>query len=460
MANRLKKNKATSQSNIVKEIRNWSIFILLIKFIIIFNIPAQIAQLGSGENIILRGIWPGSDAENYLMAYLGLIKDGVFSPVSSLNYFPAGYPLVIYLLSFFGKSWVFITLSIVQSIIFSFAVYLFATQLVKTRLQKYSYLVFLFIVLNPTLSLYSLIIGYESLAVSGFLIVLALITKDLVEKNEKNFLKYLLFNSLVIGFISFLQPRLIVSGIILNLVWILSRRTIKVASYMILLTLLLTLFFPATLVFRNNKAIGENVISTNLGGTMMIGAGDKATGGYVVGDTGIKCETTGSVGEQDSQRVRCAIDWYLSNPENLPKLFFNKTIYFWSPWSGPLGNGTMARNPWLEINPIQQIIYTPDGNRLVFGSFGKLISWIWIFSGLMLMVYGFLVTWRQGGIERFIANLALSVIVLNTAISLVTIGDHRFRLPIMGFSLFLQVIGLKTLLSGGKSQMVDQPRLR
>lgn len=460
MANRLKNHNITSQSNIVRKFRNWSICILLIKFIIIFNIPAQLAQLGSGENIVIRGIWPGSDAENYLMAYLGLVKEGVFSPISSLNYFPAGYPLFIYFLSFFGKSWVFITLPIVQSIIFSFAAYFFATQLAKTRLQKYSYLVFLFIILNPTLSLYSLIIGYESLTASGFLIVLALIIKDLVEKNEKNFLNYLVINSLIIGFLSFVQPRLIVSGIFLNLVWILSRKTIKIASYMITLTLLITLFFPASLVFRNNQAIGENVISTNLGGAMMIGAGDKATGGYVVGDTGIECATTGSVGEQDSQRVRCAIDWYLSNPEKLPKLFFNKTIYFWSPWSGPLGNGTMARNPWLEINPIQQIIYTPDGNRLVFGGFGKAISWLWIFGGLMLMVYGYLVTWRQKGIEQLIASLALSAIVLNTAISLVTIGDHRFRLPIMGLSLFLQAIGLKTLLRGGRAQMVDQPRLR
>ena len=104
--------------------------------------------------------------------------------------------------------------------------------------------------------------------------------------------------------------------------------------------------------------------------------------------------------------------------------------------------------------------YTPDGNRLVFGSFGKLISWVWIFGGLMLMVYGYLVIWRQRGIEQLIASLALSAIVLNTAISLVTIGDHRFRLPIMGFSLFLQAVGLKTLLRGGKAQMVDQPRLR
>jgi hypothetical protein len=76
------------------------------------------------------------------------------------------------------------------------------------------------------------------------------------------------------------------------------------------------------------------------------------------------------------------------------------------------------------------------------------------------MVYGYLVTRRQRGIEQLIASLALSAIVLNTAISLVTIGDHRFRLPIMGFSLFLQAVGLKTLLRGGKAQMVDQPRLR
>jgi hypothetical protein len=59
-----------------------------------------------------------------------------------------------------------------------------------------------------------------------------------------------------------------------------------------------------------------------------------------------------------------------------------------------------------------------------------------------------------------LAALALIAVGTNWAISLVTIGDHRFRIPIMGLSLFLQAIGLKTLLRGGKPAMVDGPALR
>jgi hypothetical protein len=51
-------------------------------------------------------------------------------------------------------------------------------------------------------------------------------------------------------------------------------------------------------------------------------------------------------------------------------------------------------------------------------------------------------------------------ITTNWLITLLTIGDHRFRIPIMGMSLFLQAIGLKTLFSGGKAPMVDGPALR
>jgi hypothetical protein len=56
--------------------------------------------------------------------------------------------------------------------------------------------------------------------------------------------------------------------------------------------------------------------------------------------------------------------------------------------------------------------------------------------------------------------MAMISIITNLLISLISIGDHRFRIPIMGMSLFLQAIGLKTLFKGGKAVIVDGPTLR
>jgi hypothetical protein len=121
----------------------------------------------------------------------------------------------------------------------------------------------------------------------------------------------------------------------------------------------------------------------------------------------------------------------------------------------------MARNPWLTTSPIRDIAQNSiEGNKLVNQGFGKFVSWLWLISGLVLLIYGFFVLWKIGSLERFLALLAMLIVGSNLVISLMTIGDHRFRIPIMGMSLFLQAIGLKTLLRGGKAPIVDGPSLR
>jgi hypothetical protein len=96
----------------------------------------------------------------------------------------------------------------------------------------------------------------------------------------------------------------------------------------------------------------------------------------------------------------------------------------------------------------------------VYGGFGKVISWLWLLSGLALLLYGYFTLWRQNSLERLIGNLAMVAVTTNWLITLFTIGDHRFRVPVMGLSLFLQAIGLKTLFKGGKAPIVDGPSLR
>jgi hypothetical protein len=43
-------------------------------------------------------VWYGADAENYLYGVLGLLKDGFQSTEGTLHYWPAGYPLLIWVL--------------------------------------------------------------------------------------------------------------------------------------------------------------------------------------------------------------------------------------------------------------------------------------------------------------------------------------------------------------------------
>ncbi|MFM7986047.1 MAG: hypothetical protein ACKPKO_42710, partial [Candidatus Fonsibacter sp.] len=79
--------------------------------------------------------WLGADGENYISAYEALVKDGLFSSERLLHYWPAGYPIFLLILSFFGKSWLFATLTILQSLIYSAVVFYFAYQLSKTKIR-------------------------------------------------------------------------------------------------------------------------------------------------------------------------------------------------------------------------------------------------------------------------------------------------------------------------------------
>lgn len=447
MATKSKRARITPQRNLAKIFMFWAFLVFAVKLIIILNIT--------------QGAWFGADGENYLKGVEGLLNDGIFSKESTLNYWPAGYPLIIYLLTIFGKSWVLAILSILQSAIFSFAVYFFAKQLSRTRLKNYSYFSLIIILFNPTLSLSSIVVGYESLAASGSLVVIGIITKDLIERKKTRFLVDLIYASAILGILTFMQPRLIIGSIVILLLWVFIRNPIRTAVLFSTISLLVVLFFPATLIYRNQKSTGVATISTNLGVTMNIGAGDGATGGYDSKKQGVICDiTTTDIVKADSERIACVLNWYVKNSGQVPKLFFNKSIYFWSPWSGPILSGTMGRNPWLKINPIKSIERNPDGLKLVTGPFGKFVSAAWILIGILLLFYGFYILWRVKFNERIIGVVTLVVILASWAVTLVSIGDHRFRLPIMGMSLFLQAVGLKTLFKGGKAQVVEAPALR
>jgi hypothetical protein len=44
--------------------------------------------------------WLGADGENYFKGVDGLYAEGFFSKADILNYWPAGYPILLWLLSY------------------------------------------------------------------------------------------------------------------------------------------------------------------------------------------------------------------------------------------------------------------------------------------------------------------------------------------------------------------------
>jgi hypothetical protein len=233
-----------------------------------------------------------------------------------------------------------------------------------------------------------------------------------------------------------------------------------------LIALLLVSIAPISLIVRNQTAVGMSVISTNLGTTMNIGVGEtrggykKLVNGIALVNTGVKCDTHGmNAATVDQQIIHCVLIWYSNNPDKIFNLFLSKSALFWAPWFGPnifsdSVNGTMARNPWLTIHPFKNITKTQDGINLLYGGFGKLISWLWLIGGILFLIFGFWTLYKERREIRLIATIALSIVVCSWLVTLISIGDHRFRLPIMTASLFLQAVGIKTLFARGKSQIV------
>lgn len=388
----------------------------------------------------------GADGENYFNSLEGLLKDGIFSEQGNLHYWPAGYPVLMWpLAELTPNSFVFLV-GIIQSLIFAFSVTYFSIELSKSPLKRFSWPALILLSVSPTFTLNSVVIGYEVTSAVLFLLSIALYLR-LIRLERKSGLTWEgAVAALAISISCFMQPRIMLLALGVFIPFAIYHYRGKAIPIFLTLSMGIVALAPATLIFRNIQAQGFAAISTNLGTTMNIGAGPESTGGYTNSAKGVPCEAIeGDAAQQDSHRVGCVFKWYLGNPSSAVGLFVNKFFFHWSPWFGPLSNGTMARNPWLKFHPFAETVKTQEGFEMVYGNLGKLISWAWVLGSLALMGYGFLALRRRGGASTLLAWTLLIPVILNTGSSMGTIGDNRFRIPTLSLSLLLQLFGAYAL---------------
>lgn len=442
MAKKMARQTSRIDENFGRKLIAIPLAALLVKILIIANIENH--------------AWIGADGENYLNALQGLLEDGIFSKENLLSYWPAGYPLTMYLFGSVSLVNLLTITAVLQSILYAVSCIFFVREISKTNLSKHSFWIAWILTINPTLGLSSIVIGYEVIPASVFLLALTLFIRDIKSNNEE----FISINSAsaaaLMSISCFVQPRFLLTAAFFFLFWAIYTRPKKVVPLFLISTILITAVLPTSLTIRNSKANGFVAISTNLGVTMNLGAGPGASGKFNPNTkSGVPCDAVeGNAAQKDSHLVRCVVKWNLINPkESIPQLW-RKAVAFWSPWIGPDASGSMARNPWLKINPLVSIAKnSAEGNQLVYGNFGMFVSWAWMVGTLIFMLLGLKTLWRAGGLSKKIGTLTFLIVFLNWAISIGTLGDHRQRLPIMSITLFLQVIGMLSIF--GKKWVIE-----
>jgi hypothetical protein len=433
MAKQIKNKKPALQANKADLKRH--------RYLIAFPVIAFVIKLITMGNI-QGGGWLGADGENYFKGVDGLYAEGFFSKAEILNYWPAGYPILLWLLVLISVSKFVYLISFIQSIFFAYATYYMTKNISKTGAAWLAVPASLFISFNPTLSLSSLAVGYETPVASCFMMVLGVILASKLNPEKSQYL-YAIYAGAWIALASLMQPRYLLAGTVLFIIWGATFIPKKSGIKFIAVAVAVMALAPALLIARNSVAIDKTSISTNLGVTMSIGAGDETKGGYSRTGPEVPCAPTSpGATVTDNDKVKCVIKWYLTHPVKTVKLAFYKSEFFWSPWSGPLVNGTMARNPWLKISPTQNMLKTQSGADLVSGPVGKFVSWLWIISQIGFLIYGFMAVRKIDPTTKLLANASLAAVLISWLISIGTIGDHRFRIPTMSLSLLLQVAAI------------------
>ena len=410
------------------------------KYLIAIPLIALIIKLIAMMNI-QGGAWYAADGENYITGVGGLLAQGFFSTEPLLSYWPAGYPLLMWPIAIIAQPIFFYLITIIQSLFFAYATYFLTNKLRTSSLKYLAFWTAIILSFNPTLSLSSMAVGYEAPIAACFMMIAGTILSTFNKPIDKKFWVAVASVGGWFSLATFMQPRFLLIAIIVAIMWALKISGAKNRIRITALVIAIMMAAPAVMIFRNAVSIDKATISTNLGVTMRIGAGPETSGSYDRTGPEVPCEPKApATAVTDNEIVICVLKWYLTNPLDTVRLSFNKAIFFWSPWSGPIADGTMARNPWLKISPVQKIATSSmSGENLVAGPIGTAISYLWLFGQVALLFIGHRSLRRIGSDEKLFARVLITPVLVSWLLALGTIGDHRFRVPTMSMSLLLQL---------------------
>jgi 4-amino-4-deoxy-L-arabinose transferase-like glycosyltransferase len=401
----------------------------------------------------------GPDTGSYLAAARGLADRGLLADhVPNLPYWPAGYPAFLAAI-FAAVGEAPRAVAALQVLLLGVATWCLFT-LVRRELGGAVAVVAVVLTgISPALLAASNELMYETVLASALVIAFDLVSRARRAPGRRGG-ALAAAGAFVLGLAATMQPKALVVVLVL-LAWACvgprdALATRARTAWVALAVVLAAAVGPLALIARSAAATDHAALSANLGATARIGLNDRASGGYrydvsVLRGCGLPARlvsrdrvafSDADLFAFDRTLTRCSASWAADHPLHALRLAAVKALYFWSPMVGPLPRDREAS--WAQPFDLRRALPPALRHAGAFATANRVLGNLWTLLVVGLVLAGAAVGVR--GEHRRATLLLAAPVALFLAVSMVTIGDARFRLPVTPFYTVLQALAVVALL--------------
>lgn len=394
-----------------------------------------------------QGIWIDGDGSRRLAEIADMSRFGITVP--GVDAASAGYATVVHVVGIAIGTDALWPIALLQSALFSAAVWYFAVGLLRTRIAwatvPFAYLA----LLNPPLSLSSLALSGDSVTASLLIFALGQLTRDMAVARDSRTPRRILAAAVMLSVAALIAPMLAFGSIAFLLSWAAARGNREQAIWISSGALALLLALPLMLLVRNQMANSTALLPTT--GAQMA----PVVSGFAGLDSARCGIGTLDVVSLNLPKLRCLMTWYRESSATASAAAVPNAVSYWSPWVGPMSGIELRDNPWPALHPVGFLGAASDPRSIVHSSVATVLSWIWLLAAVLGMIVGLFALRGLGILETELSVGAGWLIGGSWLAGTLTAADPSSRLPVAALALLLQIVGWRFMFTRGRATSRD-----
>ena len=381
----------------------------------------------------------GSEYNTYVLAAADMLSKGFFAEAHAIPVFPVGYPWFIAVIqTFVGTNLLFVSLS--QIAIFGIASVCYFKFVDKFLSKEIAVISLMLLSFSPALLAASTITMYEVPMLSFLIIGIYVFFKI----DEQNIFRHKVFLSILAGLFfgiaALMQPKIIIAEVVVIAIRVIHERDFTFRKILVVLAILFPIALAPSLNIARNYIAGDGFGYTkNYSINVIYGAIN--SGGQIKTD----CVNPSKLGYDNIEYSLCLQrEKFVDHPGQAVNITLDAAFNLLTPYLGSLqhdGGGT-----WFHAFDFRRALpfYHWSDKESYWNTLDRILSLIWMTFWISLVIRGALILWRSG--KKYESRVLLFPVVSLLLVSVLAVGDARYRLPVAPLYYILIAITIQKFL--------------